>query len=123
MKRPYAYSVALIHSGALQRRAACRRRREPVRQPDVVGMEVGGDQQRTSGLPPNARVEQLLPRRLRGVGGDAAVDDGVARAAVDLVVEQPQVDVVERERQRHPHPVQPGRSVVARAGGGHVGHG
>ena len=48
--------------------------------------------------------EHLLPRRHRRRVGDAAIDDRPALDAVLPVAQQPQVDVVERERQQHAHP-------------------
>src|SRR5262249_24336200 len=50
------------------------------------------------------RRKDALPQRARIVEADARVDDGPARA----VLEQPQVDVVELERQRHAQPVDSG---------------
>jgi len=67
-------------------------------------MKVGCDhaQQR----PPVKRtVEKLAPRLARGLIGDTAIDGSPASVAFDVVLEQPQVNVVEREGQRHAQPV------------------
>ena len=68
---------------------------------------------RSTGRPSQLVGEHLLPGRARGVVGDAAVDDGPALAAVDAVAQQPQVDVVQRERQRHAQPAHAGRDLAA----------
>lgn len=92
---------------------------QPVRQPDVVGVHVRDDHAQH-----RQRVEPLrehtLPGVARRVAGDAAVDDGPAFAAVvGAVAQQPEVDVVERERQPHAHPTQPRRDLEHRAGRRH----
>src|SRR5439155_19202914 len=57
-----------------------------------------------------------LPQRARGVVPDAAVDECPARASVQFVFEQPEVDVIERKRQRHAQPVHAGRDLQGLAG-------
>jgi hypothetical protein len=72
-------------------------RGEPGGETDVVGVVVGDHD------PPQwAAVcgEHRVPGFARLVAGEAAVDDGDRIA----VVEQPQVDVVERKRKAHAHP-------------------
>ncbi len=51
--------------------------------------------------------EQLFPIGARVVIADAAIDLREARDAIDLIVEQPQVDVIERKRQPHAQPMHP----------------
>jgi hypothetical protein len=69
-----------------------------VRQADVVGVHVRDDdaQDRQAF---ELGGEHLLPLRLGLVAADAAVDHRPAGAAVQLVAQQPQVDVVQREGQ------------------------
>jgi hypothetical protein len=88
---------------------------QPAGQPHVVGMAMGREhtQQRLAG---QGAGEQLLPGGAGRVGAGAAIDHARAGAVVDLVLEQPEVDVVERERQRHARPGQAGRDRVQRAG-------
>ena len=90
---------------------------EPMREADVIGVHVRDDdaQHRQAA---ELVGEDLLPRVARRVVGDAAVDDGPAGAAVDLVTQQPQVDVVERERQLHAHPAHARRDLERAADGG-----
>src|SRR5204862_643868 len=57
--------------------------------------------------PRDASGEDTLPQRARGVVANAAVDECPALA----VFEQPEVDVVERKRQRHSQPVHAGRDL------------
>jgi hypothetical protein len=72
------------------------------------------------------RGENLVPMRRRLLSGEAAIDDGPAGA----VLEQPQIDVVEREGQRHAQPADPRRDRYHLAGRGrrrdrkmqHFGH-
>ncbi len=59
--------------------------------------------------------EEGFPVRADGFVVDAAVDDGPAVLAVLAIAQQPQVDVVQRERQRHAQPVDAGRDLVADA--------
>ena len=86
---------------------------EPAGQPDMVGVVMRDED------PPHRPAaeplgEDLLPKRGRLRAGIAAIDDGPARA----VFEQPQIDVVEREGQRHPQPQDAGgdRMKVGRSG-------
>ena len=77
---------------------------QPVRQADVVGMHVR-DQHAQHRQAVQFLLEHPLPQRLDLVAGDAAVDDGPALASVELVAQQPQVDMIQRERQRHADPL------------------
>ncbi|MOA45243.1 hypothetical protein D3C78_1676230 [compost metagenome] len=69
----------------------------------MVGVHVG-DQHAQHGQAFQFVLEDLFPQRLDLVARDAAVDDGPAVAAVDVVAQQPEVDMIQRERQRHPDP-------------------
>ena len=96
---------------------------QPVRKPDVVGVHVRHHhpQHRQSF---ELRAEDLLPQHLDLVTADAAVDDCPALAPRDAIAQQPQVDVVEHERQWHPHPAHAGRKLHGAARFGHdVAHG
>ena len=88
---------------------------EALRQPrgvaEVVGMAVRGDDARERACRRIVVGEMRLPQRARRRVAVAAVDQ---RPAV-VFLEQPQVDVVERERQRHAQPVNAGRDVDGRA--------
>jgi hypothetical protein len=59
------------------------------------------------------------PALLDRIEREAGIDDRPAGA----ILEQPEVDVVEREGQRHPQPVDPGRNGEDLAGGGRAGKG
>ena len=74
---------------------------------------------RRIGLPRERRREMPLPQLARRRVAEAAVDE---RAAVAFV-EQPEVDVVERERQRHPQPQQPGATSIVSPGAGGAANG
>ncbi|MNJ53576.1 hypothetical protein D3C77_489700 [compost metagenome] len=50
-------------------------------------------------------LEYVFPQRLHFVARDAAVNDGPAVLAVDVVAQQPEVDMIQRERQWHPYPL------------------
>ena len=91
---------------------------QPVRQADMVWMAMGGDYPQ-QGLSLHAIGEHLFPRSAGGIGGDAAIDGAPARAGRAVVGEQPQVDMVERERQRHAQPAEAGSELVHGADGGH----
>jgi hypothetical protein len=74
----------------------------------MVGVHVR-DQHAQQRQPIQLAVEHLLPAGA-GVGVvDAAVHRRPAVAAVDAVAQQPQVDVVQRKRQRHAQPAHAGR--------------
>ena len=90
---------------------------QPVRQADVVRVHVR-DQHAQDGQAFQRGGEHLLPLRLGFVPRDAAVDDGPALAAVELVAQQPEVDVVQREGERHPDPAHAGRDLERGAGFG-----
>lgn len=49
-------------------------------------------------------IEHALPVRADRIARNAAIDDGPAFHTVDFIGEQPQIDVIERERQRHAQP-------------------
>jgi hypothetical protein len=89
---------------------------QPVRQPDVVRVHVRDDDAQDRQAVERGR-EHLLPLRLRFVAGDAAVDHRPALAAVEAVAQQPEVDVVEGEGQRHAHPAHAGSDLEGGAGG------
>ena len=79
---------------------------EPSGKAHVVGMEMGADHaddRRVADHP----GQHLVPDLLRPVDVVAGIDDRPA-VAVD---QQPQIDVIERERQRHPHPVDAGHDL------------
>ncbi|KAG0924939.1 hypothetical protein G6F31_018928 [Rhizopus arrhizus] len=63
-------------------------------------------------------LEDLFPQRLDLVARDATVDDGPAVAAVDVVAQQPEVDMIQRERQRHTDPFDPVRHHMRMTGFG-----
>ncbi len=90
---------------------------DPVREPEVVGMAVRDDHaQHRQAV--QVRVEDVFPVAADLVRGDPAVHHGPARLAVEFVAQQPEIDVVERERQRHAQPPYAGRhlQVLARLG-------
>ena len=91
---------------------------EPVRVADVIRMEVG-DEHAHEGPPGQLAGEELLPQLARR----RQPDPGVHHRHPGLVVEQPQVDVVELEGQRHPDPADAGRHQDARAALGGLGPG
>ena len=91
---------------------------QPMRQAHVIGMAVG-DQHPQHRQAVQFVGEDGFPMRLDRVVGDAAIDDRPAVAAFDAVAQQPQVDVVQRERQRHAQPVHARRHFLARARFGH----
>jgi hypothetical protein len=77
---------------------------QPVGQADVIGVHVGHDDtqhRQTFQLV----LEHLFPLRPGFVAGNAAVHHGPALAAVQRVAQQPEVDVVQRERQHHADPL------------------
>ena len=80
---------------------------QPARQADVVRVHVGDDDAQ-HGQAVEFLGKDALPRGAGGVVGDAAVHDGPALAAVEFVAHQPEVDVVQRERQPHAQPAHPG---------------
>ncbi len=89
--------------------------RQPGGQAHVVRMEVRDDQAQHRQAAQVAGKD-LLPVRLRRLVADAAVDDRPALAAVDLIAQQPEVDVVEREGQAHADP-EHARRELQHAGG------
>ncbi len=94
---------------------------EPVREADMVGVHVRRDDAQHRHAARLGR-EDLFPGLAGPFVGDAAIDHGPARRrfakAVDLVAQQPQVDVVQRERQRHAQPAHAGGDLDAVAGFG-----
>lgn len=76
---------------------------QPIGQADVVRVHVR-DQDAQDGQAFKLVLENVFPQRLDLVARDAAVDDGPAVAAVDVVAQQPEVDMIQRERQRHADP-------------------
>jgi hypothetical protein len=91
---------------------------QPAGQANMVGMKMGRDHA-LDRLAAEPGSKDHLPQfaRLRRV--DAGVDDGPAV----LFLDQPQIDVVELEGQRHPQPVDAGRDVLDGAGLRHVAAG
>ena len=85
---------------------------EPPSVPKMIGMEVRRDH-----ADDQLVREDALPQRARVGQAEARVDDGKAIA----VVEQPQVDVVQRERQRHAQPPDSGSDGERGAGRGRLG--
>ena len=71
---------------------------------------------RTIGRPSSPSPISRVPEPAHLVRGDAAVDQGPA-LAVEVVAQQPEVDVIEREGQRHADPVHAGRDLHAGRGG------
>jgi len=61
---------------------------QPVCKPKVIRMKMRGDdsQQR---LARKRTIEQLFPRLLGGFAGDAAIDERIAGAPLEFIVEQP----------------------------------
>jgi len=76
---------------------------QPMRQPHVVGMHVGDDDAQNRQAVERL-VKHLLPQRFDLIARHAAIDHRPAVAASDAVAQQPQVDVVQRKRQRHAQP-------------------
>ena len=93
-----------------------RRQTEPVREPgrvaDVIGVEMRDDD---GGRPVAPLTQQLFPQRARGCIPDSAVDDH----EVVPLSEQPQVDMVQRERKRHTQPPHAGSEQEELAGRRH----
>ena len=79
------------------------------------------DDQAVHGLVADMGGKNLFPRLARCLVRQPAIDDGVARHTVQFVVEQPQVDVVQGEGQRHTQPAHPGGDFDGRAGRGRFG--
>ena len=74
---------------------------------------------RVTGLPKSFSLKIFSHSSRVSCVVDAAVDDGPAV----LVLDQPQIDVVELEGQRHAQPVDAGRDVLDVAGLRHVAAG
>lgn len=89
---------------------------QPLRQADVVRVHVR-HQHAQHGQAVQLVGEDLFPLRLRFVARDAAIDHRPAFAPVEAVAQQPQVDVVQRERKGHPDPAHAGRECDGGAGG------
>ena len=87
---------------------------QPVRQAHVVRVAMGGEHAHQR-FGPGALRQHLVPGGAGGVVGDAAIDGGPAAAALELIAQQPQVDMVEGKRQRHAQPVQAGRQFGQRS--------
>ncbi|MNZ99383.1 hypothetical protein D3C78_1187040 [compost metagenome] len=88
----------------------------------MVWMHVGDDDP-YDGQPFELRGEDLFPLGTAGVSGHAAVDNGpafaLAAAVVETVAQQPEIDVVECERQPHANPLDAGSDLQAAARLGH----
>ena len=91
--RQVSHSVRLIHSSAPVSRA------QPAGQPGMIGMEVR-HQDPVHRPPGQHPAEHGLPHGARRRIAVAGVDDGPAVA----VVAQPEVDMIQRQRQTHPEP-------------------
>src|SRR3546814_4814132 len=73
----------------------------------MIGMMVGGDHPRHPD-----RGEQRLPDIAADRRVEAGVDDRRPRSLSVMVVEQPEVDVIEADRQRHAQPAHAGRDFM-----------
>ncbi len=82
-------------------------RAQPMRQPDVVRVHVGDDHAQHRQTLQFLRKQQF-PLRPGFRGVNTAVHNAPAGAAVNLVPQQPQVDVVQREGQSHADPFHAG---------------
>ncbi len=83
---------------------------QPVGVADVIGMEVG-DQHPPDRALAQLACEEALPQ---GAGGRQA-HSGIDHRDPVTVLQEPQVDVVQLERQRHPDPADAGRDLDADA--------
>ena len=84
---------------------------QPAGKADMVRVSVGDDEARD--LAPRQRAgKHALPHFFRGVGENAGIDQRDAVA----IFQEPQIDMVERHRQRHGQPPHAGRDVDDRAG-------
>jgi len=88
-----------------------------MRKPDVVGVHMGDEDAQNRQAVEFLR-ENLLPQGFDLVARDAAIDHRPAVAAIDMVAQQPQVDVVQRKRQRHAQPPHAGGQFQCCAGFG-----
>ena len=68
-----------------------------------------GDDNAFDGFSGHDARKMPLPEFVRGRDAIAGIDDGPAVTVFIGVFQQPQIDVVERERQRHANPVDTGR--------------
>ncbi len=111
----------VLAGGHPQRRLPARA--QPIGQADMVGMAMGRDHAYHRQAAQLAR-EDGFPGSTRGVVGDAAIDDGPAAdrpahrvgCAFEFILQQPQVDVVQRERQAHAQPPHTGRDFMHHGG-------
>ena len=62
-------------------------------------------------------VENLLPARLDLFVRNATVDHRPTLTPIDAIAQQPQIDVIQRERQRHARPHHAGGHLPDRAAG------
>src|SRR6185312_1784091 len=83
---------------------------EPAGEPDMVRVIMRDDDARHR----RAELvrEDVLPEAFDDVAGNARVDDGPTRAVLD----QPQIDMIEREGQRHAQPAHTRRDLAAASG-------
>ena len=88
------------------RHAAAEALRDPRRVAEVIGMAMRGDDARRCGLPPQRRARSAAPTARAFARRRSRVSTSVQPRRS---LEQPQVDVVERERQRHAQPQDAGR--------------
>ena len=92
---------------------------QPAGQADMVGMQVRGDRRASPACRRSCSAKIFSHSSRVASRVDAGVDDGPAV----LLLDQPQVDVVELEGQRHAQPVDAGRDVLDVAGLRHVAAG
>ena len=98
-------SVALIHRRHVPALA------QPVRQADVVGVHVGDDHaQHRQAVELGARRSAPRRRASSSLAMQQSTMVQPSRPSM-LVAQQPQVDVVQRERQRHAQPAHAGRDL------------
>ena len=92
-------------------------RTQPVGQAEVVGVHVGGDHPQ-NGPPLKRRGKQGFPMGACVRIVDAAIHHCPALDAIELICQQPQIDVVEFKRQGH---AQPAHARGHLQGGAHTG--
>ena len=80
---------------------------QPMCQPHMVRVHVR-DHHTQHGQALQFAVKNALPSLARGVVGDAAIHNRPTLAALDLIAQQPQVDVIQRKRQPHAQPAHAG---------------
>ncbi len=99
--------------GARHPQLAAETAHQPTGHADMIGMQMGDDHP-LDGLARHGPGEELLPGLGRGLVAHAGIDHGPAVA----ILQQPQIDVVELERQAHAHPMHARRNLDGLAGFG-----